>query len=60
MRMNFPKVTSRAVSAKDVETPAWRPQSGEGRTLTAEEKAALLGDRPDLAQPEPVKPKAKR
>lgn len=46
--MQFPKVVSKAVNDKDVEQPAWRPKSGEGRSLSDEEKKALLAGRPDL------------
>jgi len=37
-----------------------RPNSSPGRVLTAEERAALMGDRPDLQRPEPVSPDVRR
>ena len=49
-------IASRAPTRAESEALAaarFSPESGPGRTLTPEEKAALLADRPDLASPAP-------
>lgn len=53
--MQFPPVVSRP-NPPVLDAPAWRPSSAPGKVLSAEEKAALMAERPDLASPAPATP----